>query len=61
MEIYQLLMLFMGFTTGVIVVFIYYYFPMKKLKEQVWIFKGQVYYWSRQMPVNKKRKKRKSV
>jgi len=64
MGVYQLLMLFIGFAAGVIIVFVYYYFPMKKLKDQVWKLKGQVYYWSRQMPVNKRKrrpKKTKSV
>ena len=64
MGVYQLLMLFIGFAAGVIIVFVYYYFPMKKLKNQVWKLKGQVYYWSRQMPVNKRKrrpKKTKSV
>ena len=61
MTTYELLMLFMGFTIGTVAAVIYFYFPIKKLKEQVWKLKGQVYYWSRQMPVKKKRRRPKKV
>ena len=61
MGVYQLLMLFIGFAAGVIIMLTYYYFPMKKLRDQVWKLKGQVYYWSRQMPVNKKKHRPKKV
>ena len=64
MSVYECLMIFVGFAIGVIVAGAYYYFPMKKLRNQYWKLKGQVYYWSRQIPVKKKRgrpKKAKSV
>ena len=64
MNLFEFLMLFVGFSGGVIVTGMYYYFPMKRLQKQIWKIKGQVYYWSRQMPVKKKRgrpKKAKSV
>ncbi len=61
MTTYELLMLFMGFAVGTITMLAYYYFPMKKLRNQVWKLKGQVYYWSRQMPVAKKRGRPKKV
>jgi hypothetical protein len=57
-------MLFVGFFGGVVITGAYYYFPLKSLRNQLYKIKGQVYYWSRQMPVAKKRgrpKKAKSV
>jgi hypothetical protein len=35
-------MIFVGFAIGVIVAGAYYYFPMKKLRNQYWKLKGQV-------------------
>jgi hypothetical protein len=64
MSLFEYLMLFVGFSGGVIITGVYYYFPLKKLRNQLYKVKGQVYYWSRQMPVAKKRgrpKKNKSV
>jgi len=59
MTTYELLMFFVGFAAGTLISYFIYYTPVKRLKEQVWKLKNQVYYWSRQMPVE--RKKIKSV
>ena len=49
------LMLALGFSMGCIFSTVYFSFPMKRLRRQVYKLRGQVYYWSRQMPVAKKR------
>ena len=64
MTTYELLMLFIGFAAGIMTSYFICYIPLKRLKNRVSKLKGQVYYWSRQMPVAKKRgrpRKAKSV
>tara|TARA_R110002020_G_C16093072_1_gene758043 strand:- start:21 stop:215 length:195 start_codon:yes stop_codon:yes gene_type:complete len=61
MTTYELLMLFVGFAAGTVISYIIYYKPLRILKWQVKKLKGQVYYWSRQMPVIKKRGRPKKV
>ena len=55
MSLFEYLILFVRLSGGVIITGVYYYFPLKKLRNQLYKVKGQVYYWSRQMPVAKKR------
>ena len=45
----------MGFTSGLLITYLLCYFPMKNMKIQVTKLRGQVYYWSRQMPIGKKK------
>jgi len=54
MTTYELLMLFVGFAAGILISYMIYYKPLRILKWQVKKLKGQVYYWSRQMPIVKK-------
>jgi hypothetical protein len=55
-------MFFTGFIAGVIITCVVCYCSIKDIKNQVKKLRGQVYYWSRQIPVSrKKRPKRKSV
>ena len=61
MNLFEWLMLFVGFSGGVIITGVYYYFPLKNLRRQLYKIKGQVYYWSRQIPVAKKRGRPKKV
>ena len=61
MTTYELLILFVGFAAGVIISYIIYYKPLRALKWQVKKLKGQVYYWSRQMPIAKKRGRPKKI
>tara|TARA_R100000458_G_scaffold19154_1_gene16750 strand:- start:172 stop:363 length:192 start_codon:yes stop_codon:yes gene_type:complete len=42
-----------GFTCGVIVTIFVMSYSLKNLKEQISKLRGQVYYWSRQIPVSK--------
>ena len=51
----ELCMLALGFCFGSIFTTLYFAFPLKRLKKQVYKLRGQVYYWSRQMPVSAKR------
>jgi len=55
-------MFFTGFIAGAIMTCLICYYSIKDIKNQVKKLRGQVYYWSRQMPVGRaKRPKRKSV
>lgn len=58
MTVFETLMLFAGFAIGTIFTSLYFYFPIRKLRSSLWKLKGQVYYWSRQMPVNQPKPKR---
>lgn len=42
------------FALGLIVASAAYFIPMRRLKKLVYKLKGQVYYWSRQIPVKRK-------
>ena len=55
MTVFEYLMFATGFVAGVIVVGICFHKPIKRLRRQLYRLRGQVYYWSRQMPVSKKR------
>ena len=44
------------FSLGIIVTMFSYQIPMRKLRKLVYKLKGQVYYWSRQMPAKLKKK-----
>ena len=59
----EILFIFLGFTSGVIVTIFAMNYSLKNIKKQVSKLRGQVYYWSRQMPVAKGRrpKRNKSV
>ena len=59
----EVLFTFLGFTSGVMVTIFAKNYSLKNIKQQVSKLRGQVYYWSRQMPVSKGRrpKKNKSV
>ena len=63
MTVFEYLMFATGFVAGVIVVGICFHRPIKRLRRQLYRLRGQVYYWSRQMPVAKGRrpKRNKSV
>lgn len=43
------------FALGLVVAGTAFYIPMRKLTKMVYKLRGQVYYWSRQMPVTAKR------
>ena len=61
---FEWLILLLGFLGGAITISFCYCYPMRTLKSQIYKLRGQVYYWSRQMPVAKKRgrpAKKKSV
>ena len=49
----EILFIFLGFTSGVIVTIFAMNYSLKNIKKQVSILRGPVYYWSRQMPVAK--------
>tara|TARA_R110002020_G_scaffold55264_4_gene153433 strand:- start:2243 stop:2434 length:192 start_codon:yes stop_codon:yes gene_type:complete len=55
MTVFECFMFAAGFAAGVIVVGICFYKPIKRLRRQLYRLRGQVYYWSKQMPVSKKR------
>ena len=59
----EVLFTFLGFTSGVMVTIFAMNYSLKNIKQQVSKLRGQVYYWSRQMPVAKGRrpKRNKSV
>ena len=59
----EVLFTFLGFTSGVMVTIFAMNYSLKNIKQQVSKLRGQVYYWSRQMPVSNGRrpKKNKSV
>jgi hypothetical protein len=42
------------FTLGLLVASVAYCIPIRRLKKLVYKLKGQVYFWSRQIPVKKK-------
>lgn len=52
---FEWLILAIGFCFGSLITHIMCTFPMKRLRKQLYKLRGQVYYWSRQMPVAKKR------
>ena len=60
---FEWLVLAVGLLSGSFITSVCYCFPMRKLKRQLYKLRGQVYYWSRQMPVAKGRrpKRNKSV
>lgn len=58
MTVFETLMLFAGFATGIIFASLFFYLPIKRLKSRVWKLKKQVYYWSRQIPLVKPTPKR---
>lgn len=58
---FELLVLLVGFLMGAFATSVCYCYPIKRLKRQVYKLRGQVYYWSRQIPVPKKRGRPKKV
>jgi len=61
---FEVCFMLVGFFFGVIITIIGMYLPVRKVKRQLYKVRGQVYYWSRQMPVTAKRgrpRKSKSV
>jgi len=61
---FEWLILAIGVFFGGIITHVMYIFPLKRLRKQLYKLRGQVYYWSRQMPVKAKRgrpAKKKSV
>lgn len=50
---FEWLVLAVGLLSGSFITSVCYCFPMRKLKRQLYKLRGQVYYWSRQMPVAK--------
>ena len=50
----EVLLFVLGFLSGAFVVNMFITLSTKSLKKQVDKLRGQVYYWSRQMPVNRK-------
>ena len=61
---FEWLVFAIGICFGGIVTHVMYIFPMKRLRRQLYKLRGQVYYWSRQMPIPAQRgrpAKKKSV
>jgi len=58
MTVFETLMLITGIVIGISFSAIAFYLPIKRLRRRIWKLKGQVYYWSRQMPVNQPKPKR---
>tara|TARA_R110000824_G_scaffold218917_11_gene405715 strand:- start:338 stop:526 length:189 start_codon:yes stop_codon:yes gene_type:complete len=54
MTVFEALIAAVFFALGLVVACLSYIIPMRKLKKLVYKLKGQVYYWSRQIPVKKK-------
>jgi len=51
----EILLTLFGFVSGSIVTMILYQIPIRRMKRSLYKLRGQVYYWSRQMPVVGKR------
>jgi len=49
-------MLFIGLIIGIIITYLLFYFLIDNMKSQIEKLRGQVYYWSRQMPVGRKKR-----
>lgn len=58
MTVFEVCVMLAGFCTGLIVVGLYYYFLNKSLQDQIEKLRKQVFYWSRQMPLNRRPKKK---
>lgn len=52
---FEVCFMLIGFFFGVIITIIGMYLPVRKVKRQLYKVRGQVYYWSRQIPVTAKR------
>ena len=52
---FEICFMLIGFFFGVIITIIGMYLPLKKVRKQLYKVRGQVYYWSRQIPVTAKR------
>jgi len=55
LSVFECLMFTSGIVVGLVASMVFYHCSIKRLKQQLYKLKGQVYYWSRQMPVAKKR------
>jgi|TARA_R100001530_G_C4251181_1_gene137871 hypothetical protein len=58
---FEWLVLAVGILMGGFITSLCYCLPIKRLRKQVYKLRGQVYYWSRQIPVPKKRGRPKKV
>tara|TARA_R100000656_G_scaffold125012_1_gene104994 strand:- start:1052 stop:1255 length:204 start_codon:yes stop_codon:yes gene_type:complete len=54
MTIFEVVMLLGGFAAGVVLMSLYYILPLRRLKYQMKKLRGQVYYWSKQLPIKRK-------
>jgi hypothetical protein len=52
---FEVCFMLLGFSFGVIITIIGMYLPLKRVRKQLYKVRGQVYYWSRQIPVTAKR------
>lgn len=52
---FEICFMLIGFFFGVIITIIGMYLPLKRVRKQLYKVRGQVYYWSRQIPVTAKR------
>ena len=52
---FEVCFMLLGFFFGVIITMVGMHLPLKRVRKQLYKVRGQVYYWSRQMPVTAKR------